>query len=669
MARTGWGLGLWVVLLPVGWAGCSYHCFTDCTSCPNGALPSGLAAVADCVDVPPTACGPVSTVCNPEGDKRLISLCECIAIALEKGRVGTNIRVLAFNPAIAQTDVEQSLAQFDARFRASMLWNDIDEKTGGSPLFSPAALVGTLGAGIQGAAAGVPAQEALPFFQSQQATLQTQLLKPLPTGGVAGITFQTDYEKNNLNEQTQTFNPSYLPRLIFTFEQPLLRGAGVEVNQTGILVSRLGLDQAHTAFTASVNDLLFNVEQAYWTLYSAYWNLYTQDLALRQSQEAWQVGKYLFDKNQLPIQNLSLLEATYQSFRLARLDALQAVLEAERQLRLTVGLPTEDGHRLIPTDQPTAAPYRPDWHTALCEALENRPELVQARQDITRIQVLIKQAKNQILPDLRFVASYDFNGMGNRLDGSTDGINDNALKSMTSNRFHDWTLGLTLDVPIGARAAHAQLRRTQLQLEQRQVQLHDQEAQAAFALQRSYRELLQRYERIQIVSAVRRSATTQFQALYEEYRRGQGLLQFLLQAQQTWLVALRDEQLAVLAYNVALADFEREKGTIMRCDNVSIADGPLPACVQARASEHIHEREQAYLLRNRPLPCNGEACPGGATDPSAEMVPLLTNGPPSVPALLEKAEKLPAPTDSSPAGPTSLSTPARPGKKQTAPGQ
>ncbi len=661
MVRTGWKFGLWAALLSAGIAGCSYHCFTNeaghlpCLDC---ALPSGLAAPADCVDVPPTAAGPVSTVLNPEGEKRLITLCECIAIALEKGRVGTNIRVLAFNPAIAQTEVEQSLAQFDTRFRTSMLWNNIDEKAGGSPLQSPASLLATV------ASAQNPN---LDVFESQQAQFQTQLLKPLPTGGVAGITFQTDYELNNLSADQQRFNPSYLPRLIFTFEQPLLRGAGVDVNQTGILISRIALDQANTEFAGNVNNLLFSVEQAYWTLYSAYWNLYTQDLALRQSHEAWQAGKILFDKGQLKIQDLALLEGTYQSFRLGRLDALQAVLEAERQLRLTVGLPTEDGHRLIPADQPTSAPFRPSWQNALAEALENRPELVQARREISRLHVQLKQAKNQLLPDLRFVSSYDFNGLGNRLDGPDEDLN--ALKSLTSNRYHNWSLGLQLDMPIGARAAHAQLRRTQLQLEQRLTLLHDQESQAAFALQRSYRELLQRYERIQIVSALRATATTQYQALYEEFRRGLGTLQFLLGAQQTWLAALRDEQLAVLQYNIALADFEREKGTIMRSDNVSIAEGPVPACAQARASEHIHQRDSALLLRERPLPGPVGNGPGCATDPGAELVPLLSNGPPSVPVLLDKVERLPVTSGPSPALPTSLSSTWRTQGKEPATGR
>src|SRR5262249_32315152 len=150
-------------LLPAGLAGCGYHCLTGEAAhvrCLNAALPSGMAAPADCTDGPPAAAGPVSTVLNPEGEKRLITLCECIAIALEKGRVGTNIRVLAFNPAIAQTEVEGSLAQFDARFRASMLWNNIDEKAGGSPLQSPASLLATV------ASAQNPN---LDVFESQQA--------------------------------------------------------------------------------------------------------------------------------------------------------------------------------------------------------------------------------------------------------------------------------------------------------------------------------------------------------------------------------------------------------------------------------------------------------------------------------------------------------------------
>jgi outer membrane protein TolC len=653
MARTGWRRGLWVVLLPAALAGCGRHCFLcegDYKECVAAPLPHGLADPADCADVPPASCVAVSTVLNPERDRRAITLCECIAIALEKGRVGgTNIRVLAFNPALAQTEVEQSLAQFDTRFRTSMLWETTDERAGGSPLQSPASLLATIANGVND----------LQDFTSQRALFQTQLLKPLATGGTAGITFQTDYELNNLGN-LQQFNPSYRPRLIFTVEQPLLRGAGVEVNQTGILIARLAQDQTHTAFAGGVNDLLFSVEQAYWALYAAYWGLYTQDVALRQAHDAWQQTKTLFDRNQARIQDLALMEGNYEAFRLGRVDAVQAVLEAERQLRLVVGLPPEDGCRLVPADQPTSAPVRPDWCASLAEALQNRPELIAARREITRLNVEIKAAKNATLPDLRVVGSYDINGLGSRLDGPD--ANFNALRNMASDHFNNWSVGLSLDQPIGARAANAAMRRAFLRMEQQQAQLRDQEQQAAFALQRSYRDLLARYERVKLVSSVRRAATTQYQALYEEFRRNAATLQFLLSAQQAWLAAMRDEQAAIFAYNIALADFKREKGTIMRFDNVSVAEGPLPGCVCARASEHIRERQAALKVRERAVPVAG--ADGGCGDGPASLEALVTNGPPSVPALMEKAATLPTPGDL-PTG-ASAPTPApKPADKET----
>jgi hypothetical protein len=60
-----------------------------------------------------------------------------------------------------------------------------------------------------------------PSYTNNLATVSTQLVKPLPTGGLAGITFRTDYE---LTTQNAAVNPAYQPRLGFVFEQPLLQG-------------------------------------------------------------------------------------------------------------------------------------------------------------------------------------------------------------------------------------------------------------------------------------------------------------------------------------------------------------------------------------------------------------------------------------------------------------
>src|SRR5207302_10237403 len=88
------------------------------------------------------------------------------------------------------------------------------------------------------------------------------------------------------------------------------------------------------------------------------------------------------------------------------------VLERERQLRGLLGLPVEDGTRLVPSDSPTLAAYRPDWDTALDEALNNAPALLLLREQVKADQLNVRLAENARLPDLRVGAPYDINSSG-----------------------------------------------------------------------------------------------------------------------------------------------------------------------------------------------------------------------------------------------------------------
>src|SRR5262249_51867442 len=169
----------------------------------------------------------------------------------------------------------------------------------------------------------------------------------------------------------------------------------------GILIARIRFDQQRTEFERQVQTMVLNVEAAYWNLYGAYWNLYASEQALRQAHEAWRVAKSQYDVGKTSLIQYSPILAQYESFRAQRLLSLgsggtastliassgNGVLEAERQLRGLLGLPIEDGTRLVPVDTPTLAPYQPDWETALNEAMAKRPELVLARQELKARQL------------------------------------------------------------------------------------------------------------------------------------------------------------------------------------------------------------------------------------------------------------------------------------------
>jgi outer membrane protein TolC len=669
-------------------AGCKQQCYlTECDYEHYHALgiPDNLECDISAASEPGriTQVGAPATVLHPERKIRYLSLAEAISIALEQGTVNgfqgpqTNtlggagprvndtlaaftgngitttdaIRVLALDPAITGTAIESALSRFDARFQSGILWQTTEQ-----PNNTPQTAFTASANGRAGISAIV----------TQQATFTNSIAKPLPTGGVAEITFDVPYQLNNLNSSgVSRFNPSYTPTLTFNFEQPLLQGFGVEINQLrpthpgtsgflpgevpvntqtlnaneGILITRLRFDQSRAEFERNVHLLVWNVEQAYWVLYGAYWDLYSREAALRQAYEAWKINNARFLAGRVPIADFAQTRGQYEMFRGDRIESMGRLLEAERNLRGFMGLPMEDCTRLVPCDTPTLAPYHPDWCTALNEALTLRPELVLAREELKARQLQLINEKNLLLPDLRFVSSYGIVGTGNRLDGPSP---DNALQTLASDHFTNWTAGLQLTVPIGFRDAHAGVRLARLNLARSYLVVRDNEYRTTRFLTQVYRLIFERYAVIEARRAERESYADQLRARFEEFLAGRGTLDILLEAQRFWATALSSEYAAIVDYNNALASFEWAKGTILQHDNIYISEGPLPQCAQIRAVAHQQERTKALVLLERAVPvgyapCDGKCGPAVPELPEANAV--------SLPALFEKAPAVPAEAD------------------------
>jgi outer membrane protein TolC len=593
-----------------------------------------------------------------------ISLAECIAMSLEHGRIGQPsllfpgtaqdnliqftgrgvtgsdaLRVLALDPARAGADIEASLSKFDAVVTSSIQWQTTDTPIGTS---------------LQTFQAG-----GLNSNNTQSATGSLALIKPLGTGGVAGITFNLPYTFTNLPARV---NPAYQPQLLFQFEQPLMQGFGVEINQLrashpgsllnpgvfngatsqeGILITRIRFDQQRAEFERVVNQMLLNVEVAYWNLYGSYWTLYSREQGLRFAYGAYKLTKANFEAGRKDAGEFYKSRGQYEQFRAQRLQAIDQVLENERQLRALIGIPIEDGTRLMPSDAPTLAPYNPDWMSAQIDALTKRPELYMARQDIKAAQMNLLLAKNQLLPDVRLTASYDINSLGTRLDGASGvGPNNsdiNALRGLSDNKFNSWTAGIRANIPLGFRFGHTQVRQAQIALSRSMETLKDQELKAQSFLYNYYKRLSTAYEQIKANRATREAFAVELNARRASYIAGRTTIEVVLEAQRFWADALANEYQAVVAYNNALVGFEFAKGTILQHDNVVIAEGQLPGCASVRAVEHEKQRTAALVLRQRAMPA-GPACAGAGVVPADGQIPVA----PPMPEAVGKAPSLPA---------------------------
>ena len=693
---------LWLAAL----GGCKQQTFLppgDYLDAVHYGLPEKLQTQPHGVIVPPTveAGKPPATVLNPNLPARMISLKECIAIALEQGNVGSlnslnfgsknevtdsfagrtisntdAIRAYALDPGVFAADIERSLSKFDARWITSMQWQKNDN----------------------------PVAAQFVSFQSQndQANLSSSLVKPLPTGGIAGITLSTNYVKysNIPAAQVNSFvNPNYTPQVQFVFEQPLLQLFGVEINQLaavnptsllisnlrpsggttteGIVITRIRYDQARADFEAKVNYMLVNVETAYWNLYASYYNLYAQEEGLRQSYDGYRFQKARVDAGNDPSQQTDQARAQFEQFRSQVYQARGQLQESERQLRGLMGLRSDDGNRLVPIDEPNLSPYTPDFYESANETVAFRPEIVLARQDLKAQQLNLLVQRNLRRPDLRFYSSYNIAGIGTRLDGpelnsgSAGTTPGNALKNLETNQFNSWTLGLRLDMPIGFRDANAAVRQGQLQMTRSYYQLRDTELKSLEYLTYQYRQVVVTYAVIPPLRARREALQVYVAKVKEVIAIGNWKPQDffnLLQVQRDLADSIRQEFLAIANYNSALAALEFSKGTIQRYNNVSLSEGPMPGFVQKRAAEHIRERTDAAikLLERAPVtPAGGQSHSVGpaAGDGFRTAIPPLTQKSEAVPDALPDprplipGQPMPMPPTANPVMPPSPSLP------------
>lgn len=594
-----------------------------------------------------------ATVSQAERPARYLSLQEAVAIALENGhvssRTGTGsgrvddnmvsaqspssynsqterIRVLALNPAISSAVVEAAFARFDPVWATNLNWVNTD----GIP--------GTINfPGYLGSVAG------------QTWGMQTSLVKGLPTGGVAELSFLNDYRLLS-NAQNNPFafgplNPQWAARVSLGIEQPLWKDWGVEINQLlprfpspigqglvgntafsafsnhqnavssfvdrqneGILISKLRFDQARTEFERNVHALLLQVEVAYWNLYNKYGTLYAFEENMRIMHKAWQDNYSQFKAGRLDPDKYYQVLGQYQEFRGERLKALDEVLTAERNLRGILGFPVEDGSRLVPITPPTVAEFRPEWKTSVEDAINLRPEIQLARDNLRYHQYLLSIQKNSIKPDLRAYARVEPFGMGNTLTGNGtfdsggSTFPSNAYKSLMNTHLLDWQLGLNLNIPLGYRAEFAAVRAARLQLTQAYLLLKDQEDKATRTVAEQAALLDRWYELIKITRMERLGYLDSLKTRMDQVSAGKitfGDLAFL-EAQRRYASALVKEYEAIAQYNSTLAKLEWAKGTILRYNNVHISEGALPECAQVRAVEYEKERTKSIIVRERP---------------------------------------------------------------------
>ena len=493
-----------------------------------------------------------------------------------------NAAMTVWDPAIIESNptagVQAALSAFDTVWSSTVSWQKADIPQNYKDTFLQT--VGT---------------------HTDTGTFQSSLSKTVATGGNVYATAGFGYDSSDASSRLwETDWTSYVEA---GFTQPLFRGAGVEYNRiagpngtmgssNGVVIARINTDVALVDFEMGVRNTLQDIEETYWNLYYAYRNLSAASAGYEAALQSWR-NVHAQSKSGRPqgtAQNLAQAEKNYQSFKVSAQEAQNNLYKTEQLLRYMIGVAPTDGRLIKPVDEPTVARVQYIWEEIVAEGLARAPELRKQKWIVKKRELELIAQRNFLKPQIDLQGTYRFHGLGHDLIDDNN-KRSNAVGSLTSGDYQNWTLGITSSVTLGFRREMAAVRNAELALARERAILQEQELELVHNLSDLYRDVERNYHLIEDYLAVLRAARKQVRAVNSSFLINKTTLYEVLQAQQELADTETRYYRTVIDYNLSIVNLNYRKGSLLEYNGVTLAEGPWPNKAYFDAWRRARERD------------------------------------------------------------------------------
>jgi outer membrane protein len=478
---------------------------------------------------------------------RRLSIDEAVTLALEQN---LGIRIQRFDPQIQDTSVAQARA-----FWAPNLTTNFNRNS--QTLQSTNAFTGSGASTLNQS-----------FFN------QVVFNQTLRTGA--------QYSATWFNSRTTTTNLSeiFVPRLgsglNLQFSQPLMRNFEIDQIRQQVANSKKSRELSDIQLGGVITGTLRAVKNAYWDLSYAIANLKTQQQSLALSQQSLKDEQKRVEigvRAPIDIVQAQAEVASNEERVIVAEATIKAAQDNLRALILDPGTPDFWNVVFDPTDAASFAAQAIDTDAAVRNALDKRSDLRSAKNSLEQSETNIKYYRNQAKPEVDANISYLTNVSGGTLLSPVTDLQaiiaGTATRSVVSQRgfgtvlgdifqnsYPNWTVGVSINYPLGSNVSQANLARVRLQFEQAQAQLKNLEMQVATQVRGVARNVQTNQQRVQSARASRELQEKKLEAEEKKLAAGMSSSFFVFQAQRDLALARTAEIQAISDYNKSLVDFE-----------------------------------------------------------------------------------------------------------------
>ncbi len=333
-----------------------------------------------------------------------------------------------------------------------------------------------------------------------------------------------------------------------TFNQPLLRGAGIDVNRASIRTARLTEKSNVLGLKSTLTNTITDAIIAYRNLLRAQERVKIEQLSLKSAQELLEINQALIEAGRLAPVDI-IQSQTAIANRQVSLVAAQNNLESTK-LALIQILDIDQNTNILAAEVPKASPVTLDANKLRQLAFENQPEYLQAQLNLGKAKLDLLQAENNRRWDLGLNVSYDNTG-----DSATG----------------DVRAGLTFSKTLGDLTPEQRFQRSRVNQLQAENNLKDQHESLEIQVTDRIRDANLSFSQVQLARQARESSERQLEIEREKQRLGRGSGVFEIVSLENSLVEARNAELnATIEYLNALTNLDKTVGTTLNTWQLTI---------------------------------------------------------------------------------------------------
>jgi len=362
-------------------------------------------------------------------------------------------------------------------------------------------------------------------------------------------------------------------RLTLSYNQPLLNGAGEAYNSSLILLADVDTRVAANRTAVELQDQLLEVTQSMWELYVQ------RSLLLqkrRHLERATLIHNRLVKRRHVDSLGSQIARAG-AAVAMRRTELIRAgtsIRNAEAFLRALVNSPamlSDRRRELVPIQTPLSYFVPVDLEDALLTAIQNRPDIDAAAQEIEAARIRLDMARSELLPVLDAVLETYVSGLRGEFNIGRSFIDQFSMGEPS------FTAGFVFEAPIHGRTARANHLRRQVELRQLsnkfQVAIQTLNADVEVAVREvetTFREMQSKYQSMVAAESDARYLQRRWESLPGDDRAASFMLEDLLDSQDRLAGSEFEFTQSQADYTISLTLLNRATGTLLKHERIEL---------------------------------------------------------------------------------------------------